>query len=185
MRGTGNRAVLTLHKCNAAMICLKILFVYNIFIFSNIGFITAPKISSPEVSVTANTNVSLKCLVGVRPNECNDNELQWHFSNSWTPLKSSEKYEIQERKTKTKCETDFIITIFSVTYADEGKYSCKWLCDKEYSTSSTIQLKVFPSLTGMNNCVIISSAFSKGIRVGEIFHYKKRGAKTINFNSYC
>ena len=31
MGGTGNRAVLTLHKCNAAMGCLKILFVHNIF----------------------------------------------------------------------------------------------------------------------------------------------------------
>ena len=31
MGGTGNRAVLMLHKCNAAMIWLKILFVYNIF----------------------------------------------------------------------------------------------------------------------------------------------------------
>ena len=31
MGGTRNRVVLTLHKCNAAMICLKILFVYNIF----------------------------------------------------------------------------------------------------------------------------------------------------------
>ena len=150
-----------------------------------IVLITAPKISSPEVSVTANTNVSLKCLVGVRPNDCNDNKLQWYFNNCWTSLKSGEKYEIQERKTKTKCKKDFMITIFSVTYADEGKYSCKWSCDKEYSTSSTIQLKVFSSLTGMNNCVIISSAFSKGVRVGEIFRYKKRGAKRINFNSYC
>ena len=135
--------------------------------------ITAPQISSPEVSVRANTNVSLKCLVGVRPNDCNDNELQWHFSNSSTSLKSGEKYEVQERKTKTKCETDFMITIFSVTEADEGKYRCKWSCNKEYSRSSTIQLKVFPSQTGMNNCVIISSAFSKGVRVGEIFHYKE------------
>ena len=33
MGGTGNRAVLTLHKCNTAMVCLKILFVYNIFHF--------------------------------------------------------------------------------------------------------------------------------------------------------
>ena len=154
------------------------------FIFSNIGLNTAPQISSPEVSVTANTNVSLKCLVGVRPNVCNDNELQWHFSNSSTSLKSGEKYEIQERKTKTKCETDFIITIFNVTYADEGKYSCKWLCDKDdpsHSRSSTIQLKVFPSQTGMNNCVIISSAFSKGVRVGEIFRYKEEGGKKDKF----
>ena len=181
MGGTRNRAVLTLHKCNAATICLKILFVYNVFIFSNIGLITAPQISSLEVSVIANTNVSLKCLVGVRPNDCYDNELQWYFSNSWTSLKSGEKYEIQERKTNTTCKTDFMITIFSVTYADEGNYSCKWLCDKEYSTSSSIQLKVFPSPTGMNNCVIISSAFSEDARVGRIFRYKEEGGKQDKF----
>ena len=142
--------------------------------------IEAPQTSSPEVSVTDATNVSLKCLVGVRPSYCWDNELQWHFRNSSTPLKSGEKYKIQERKTKTKCETDFIITIFNVTYADEGKYSCKWLCDKDdpsHSRSSTIQLRVFSSQTGMNNCVIISSAFSKGVRVGEIFRYKEEGSE--------
>ena len=153
-------------------------------IFSNIGFLKAPHISSPEVSVTANTNVSLKCLVGVRPNDCYDNELQWYFSNSWTSLKSGEKYEIQERKTKTKCETDFIITIFNVTYADEGKYSCKWLCDKDdpsFAARSTIQLKVVSSLKGMNICVINSSAFSKGVRVGEIFRYKEEGGKKDKF----
>ena len=143
-------------------------------------FPKAPQFSSPEVSVTDATNVSLKCLVGVRPSVCWDSELQWHFSKSWTPLKSGEKYKIQERKTKTKCETDFIITIFHVTYADEAKYTCKWLCDRDYPSlvkSSTIQLKV---LSGMNNCVIISSAFSKGVRVGEIFRYKEEGGKKIN-----
>ena len=30
------------------------------------------------------------------------------------PLKSGEKYEIQERKTKTKCKTEFIIIIFNM-----------------------------------------------------------------------
>ena len=156
----------------------------TLFTFSNIGlFPGAPLISSPEVSVTAFNNVSLKCLAGIRPSDCSDNELQWYFSKSATSLKSGEKYEIQERKTKTICETDFIITIFNVTYADEGKYSCKWLCDKDdpsHSRSSTIQLKVFPSQTGMNNCVIISSAFSKGVRVGEIFRYKEEGGKKIS-----
>ena len=91
-------------------------------------------------------------------------------------LKSGEKYEIQERKTKTKCRTDFMITIFNVTYADEGMYSCDWFCNKDdpwrVFRSSTIQLKV---VSGMNNCVIIGSAFSKGVRVGEIFVTKRRG----------
>ena len=73
-----------------------------------------------------------------------------------------------------------MITIFNVTYADEGKYSCHWFCEKDNPSvfrSSTIQLKV---VTGMNNCVIISSAFSKGVRVGEIFRYKEEGGKKIN-----
>ena len=149
------------------------------FIFSNIGlFPSAPQISSPQVSVTAFTNVSLRCLVGVRPSDCWDNALQWSFSNSATRLQSGEKYEIQERETKTKCKTEFIITIFNVTEADDGKYKCTWFCEIDYpslSKNSTIQLKVFPlpavstaSPIGMNNCVIISRLrlvpqFSSGI----------------------
>ena len=153
------------------------------FTFSNVGFLPgAPQISSPKVSVTAFNNVSLKCLVGVRPRDCYDSKLQWRFSNRWMSLKSGEKYEIQERKTKTKCRTDFMITIFNVTYADEGMYSCDWFCNKDdpwrVFRSSTIQLKV---VSGMNNCVIVSSAFSKGVIVGEIFVTKKRGEKTRQF----
>ena len=164
---------------------LKKYYLFIIFFtFSNIGFWPgAPHISSPEVSVTANTNVSLKCLVGVSPSVCWDNSLDWYFSNSTTRLKSGEKYNIQERRTNTRCKKEFIITIVNVTYADEGKYKCQWLCDEydlSFSESSTIQLKVFPTPTGMNNCVIISSAFSKGVRVGEIFRYKEEGGKKIN-----
>ena len=163
------------------------------FIFSNIGFPgflhRATQTSSPIVFVTAFTNVSLRCLFAVRPRECYYNELQWYFSNISTSLKSGEKYEIQERKTKTKCKRDFIITIFNVTQADEGKYKCTWFCEKDRPTylnrSSTIQLVVF-SLpagppTGMNNCVIISSAFSKDVRVGEIFCYKEEEGKKDKF----
>ena len=157
------------------------------FTFSNIGFVSgAPQISSPQVSVTANTKVSLRCLVEVRPGNCWDNQLQWYFNNSLTSLKHvHEKYNIQERKTNTRCKTDFIITIFNVTEADEGEYKCKWVCDKDYpsfSRSSTIQLKVYPPLgAGMNNCVIFSSAFSKGARVGEFFLLQRRGGKKNKF----
>ena len=35
-------------------------------------------------------------------------------------------------------------------------------------------------VSGMNNCVIISSAFSKDVRVGDIFRYKEEGGKKIN-----
>ena len=38
-------------------------------------------------------------------------------------------------------------------------------------------MKVVP---GMNNCVIISSAFSKDVKVGEIFRYKEERGKKIN-----
>ena len=137
------------------------------FTFSNIGFLPRTlHISSPKVSVTAFNNVSLKCLVGVRPSDCRDKDLWWYFSKSSTPLKSDEKHDIRQRKTNTRCKTEFIITIFNVTYADEGKYSCHCICDKEYPSyfrSPTIQLKVFPSPTGMNNRMIISSTFSKGV----------------------
>ena len=142
------------------------------------------RISPRHVSVTGFNNVRFRCLVEENPSDCSNNELlQWHFNNSWRSLKSGEKYEIQERKTKTKRERVSIITIFNITHADEGKYSCKWLCDKDdpsHSRSSTIQLKVFPSQTGMNNCVIISSAFSKDVKVGEILRYKEEGEKKIN-----
>ena len=137
--------------------------------------------------MTGFNKVSFKCLVKETRDSCfSKDELQWLFFDR--PLKSGEKYEIQERKTKTKCKTDFIITIFNVTEVDEGKYKCTLFCEKDRPTylnrSSTIQLVVF-SLpagppTGMNNCVIISSAFSKGVRVGEIFRYKEEGGKKIN-----
>ena len=136
-------------------------------------------ISPRQVSVTGFNNVSLKCLAKIRPSECISNELQWRFFER--PLKSGEKYEIQERKTKTKCKRVLMITIFNITYADEGTYSCMWTCQRDYNSafgvSNSMQLKV---LSVMNYCVIISSAFSKGVRVGEIFRYKEEGGKKIN-----
>ena len=73
-----------------------------------------------------------------------------------------------------------MITIFNIAYADEGRYSCSYNCEQDHIISGVsvpMQLKV---LSGMNNCVIISSAFSKGVRVGEIFRYKEEGGKKIN-----
>ena len=126
----------------------QIIFAHHIFLSSNTGlWPKAPQISSPTVSVTAYFNVSLKCLSFVRPIDCWDNSLRWYFNNSPGELKSGEKYDIQERKTNTRCKTDFILTIVNVTEADEGKYKCQWLCendDPSSSKSSIIQLKVFP-----------------------------------------
>ena len=109
------------------------------------------------VSVTAYSTVSFKCLAFVRPRDCHDNSLQWYFNNSSGELKSGEKYHIQERRTNTRCIIDFILTIVNVTEADEGKYECQWLCDKNFpsfSKSSIIQLKVYPSEEGTDTPVI-------------------------------
>ena len=74
-----------------------------------------------------------------------------------------------------------MITIFNIAYSDEGRYGCQQSCKlihRVYTLRTvSMQLKV---LSGMNNCVIISSAFSKGVRLGEIFRYKEEGGKKIN-----
>ena len=145
----------------------QIIFAHHIFLSPNTGITQAPQISSPQVSVTAYFNVSLKCLAFVRPSDCWDNSLRWHFNNSSRELKSGEKYDIQERKTNTRCKTDFILTIVNVTEADEGKYKCQWLCDKDYpsfSRSSIIQLKVFPpSEEGTDTPVISKGLVSRNL----------------------
>ena len=109
-----------------------------------------PPISPPEVSVTAYNNVSLKCLVEIDPDNCAaySMKFQWFFNNSSTPLTSGEKYDIQKRRTNSRCKTDFILTIANVTDDDEGKYICQWICRKfkpsYLNSTSFIQLNVFP-----------------------------------------
>ena len=66
-----------------------------------------------------------------------------------------------------------MITIFNIDYPDEGTYGCRYFCKYGGSETTFSSMKV---LSGMNNCVIISSAFSKG----EIFRYKEEGGKKIN-----
>ena len=144
----------------------QIIFAHHIFFSSNTGFFPkAPKISSPQVPVEAYFNVTLECEVGVRPSDCWDNSLRWYFNNNSGKLESGEKYDIQERKTNTKCKTDFILTIVNVTEADEGKYKCQWLCEEDYpsfSRSSIIQLKVYsPSEKGTVTPVISKSLVSR------------------------
>ena len=139
------------------------------------GILPQFRISPRHVSVTGFNNVKFRCLVEENPSDCSNNELlQWHFNNSWRSLKSGEKYEIQETKSKTKRERVSIITIFNISYADEGTYSSSWICNRGLSTVTYSSMKV---VSGMNNCVIISSAFSKDVRVGEIFCYKEEGGK--------
>ena len=144
----------------------QIIVAHHIFLSSNTGFWPkAPQITSPPVSVTAYSNVSLKCEVGVRPSDCWDNSLQWYFNNSSVKLKSGEKYDIQERNTNTKCKKDFILTIVNATDADKGEYKCRYVCNFGYSRSSTIQLKVFP---GTDTPVI-----SKGLESRNLSKFKQ------------
>ena len=103
----------------------------------------------------AYNNVSLKCLVEIDPDNCSESmKFQWFFNNrSSTPLTSGEKYDIQERRTNSRCKKDFILTIANVTDDDEGKYKCQWICDKDdpsyLNSTSFIQLNVFPFSTGI------------------------------------
>ena len=139
----------------------QIIFAHHIFLSSNTGlWPKAPQISSPTVSVTAYFNVSLKCLAFVRPSDCWDNSLRWYFNNSPGELKSGEKYDIQERKTNTKCKKDFILTIVNATDADKGEYKCSYVCNFGYSRSSTIQLKVLP---GTDTPVISKGLVSRNL----------------------
>ena len=116
--------------------------------------------------MTVYSNATLECEVGVRPSDCWDNSLRWYFNNSSGELKSGEKYDIQERKTNTRCKTDFILTIVNVTEADEGKYKCQWLCendDPSFSRSSIIQLKVYPPEEGTDTPVISKGLVSRNL----------------------
>ena len=130
-------------------------------VLSNTGsYPGRPHVSSPEVLARASANVNLTCLVEVYP-QCDHQALLWFFSKrDPEPLRAGEKYEIQKRRTNTKCKTDFIVTIINVTKTDEGWYSCHWTCSKVRfcSTSSSIQLKVLaspsPSPTGNDTRVI-------------------------------
>ena len=101
----------------------------------------------------AYNNVSLKCLVEIDPDNCEDSmKFQWFFNNSSTPLTSGEKYDIQERKTNSRCKKDFILTIDNVTDDDEGKYKCQWICgedDPSYLSTSFVQLNVLPFPEGI------------------------------------
>ena len=150
----------------------QIIFAHHIFWSSNTGLLSAPKISSPQVSVTVYSNVSLNCLVAVRPSDCDDNSLRWYFNKNSGKLESGEKYDVQERKTNTKCKKDFILTIVNVSEADEGKYKCQYFCDESKdpsATTSTIQLKVFPpSEAGTDTPVI-----SKGLVSRNLSQFKK------------
>ncbi|KAJ7386670.1 Hemicentin-1 [Desmophyllum pertusum] len=101
-------------------------------------FPKSPTINSSEVLASTFSNVSLTCLFD-KDDNCPD-ESFWYLNGK--QLESGEKYEIVEKKTRTKCKEEYILSIFNVTKNDEGNYSCHWLCEYETTTTAAIDLKV-------------------------------------------
>ena len=152
------------------------------FTFSNIGVcgqlppFSLPLLTPNHVVVTGFNNVSFDCQVHTSVYTCfRSGEFQWLFFNKlfYKPLFFGEKYEIQERRRGGRL-LHSKITIFNIDYLDEGAYCCRFSCPDWNAPVSSFSFMDVRS--GMNNCVIISSAFSKG----EIFRYKKEGGKKIN-----
>ena len=79
-------------------------------------------------------------------------ELLWKFNDKPEPLpESGKKYNVELKDTNTKCQKEFILSIFDVTESDEGTYSCHWLCEHENPTGAAIDLIVVDELqTGRN-----------------------------------
>ena len=50
------------------------------------------------------------------------------------------------KDTGTKCQKEFILSIFDVTEDDEGTYSCHSLCEEENTIKAAIALKVVDDL---------------------------------------
>ncbi|KAJ7386698.1 hypothetical protein OS493_006709 [Desmophyllum pertusum] len=98
-----------------------------------------PTISDPEVLASTFSNASLTCWIDI-DGYCPE-YLFWYLNDK--QLESGEKYAIVEKKTRTKCKNEFILSIFNVTESDEGTYSCHWLCEYEDTTKAAIDLKVY------------------------------------------
>ena len=76
----------------------------------------------------------------------------WKFNDRNESLpESGKKYNAELKDMNTKCQKEFILSIFDVTESDEGTYSCHWLCEYENPTKAAIDLKVDDDLqTGRN-----------------------------------
>ena len=112
-----------------------------------------------EVLAAKSFNVNLSCWIDY-DDYCPE-ELLWKFNDKPESLpESGKKYNVELKATNTKCQKEFILSIFNVTEFDEGTYSCHRLCNYENPTKAAIDLKVFDDMqTGrnfLNSCFTIN-----------------------------
>jgi len=107
--------------------------------------------SSAEIAANISSKVSLSCWIDFVQYYCPD-KLLWKFNDEEEPLpESGKKYKVELKDTNSKCQKEFVLSIFNVTESDMGTYSCHWLCKHLSNTRAAIALKVYdnPS-TGKN-----------------------------------
>ena len=68
-------------------------------------------------------------------------ELLWKFNDKPLP-ESGKNYNVELKDKNSKCQKEFILSIFNVTESDEGTYHCHWLCEHENPTGAAIDLIV-------------------------------------------
>ena len=90
----------------------------------------------------------------------NDNQVPW---------KGGQKYEMVEKKTRSNCKVEYILSIFNVTENDGGSYSCHCLCENKYATKAPIDLKVFDDLPTCKN--LKNQRQRKYIFIARLFYF--------------
>ena len=75
-------------------------------------------VDSLEVLAAKSSNVNLTCWIDSNPvrSLCSG---KWYLNDNQVPWKGGEKYEIVEKKTRSKCKVEFILSIFNVKMTEE------------------------------------------------------------------